>query len=246
MAVPQGPVQITCEDLTELPKTLPDFKKDEFEDTCKRRFFFGLGFDPYGGVAGLYDLGPIGCQIKTNVIALWRKHFILEESMLEVDTTALTPFDVFKTSGHTDRFTDVMIRDKKTSQAVRADKYIEDWCKAKLTGKKEKLTDEKRAAITSLQARVDGMTKEEIAKVIEEFGIKSESGNDFTEPYDYNLMFPTPIGPEGDRTAFLRPELAQGILLNFKRLLEFNASRMPFAGPASGRRTGTRSPRGTT
>jgi glycyl-tRNA synthetase len=52
-------------------------------------------FDIYGGVAGLYDFGPVGCAIKNNLESFWREHFILEESMLEVNTTCLTPSKVF-------------------------------------------------------------------------------------------------------------------------------------------------------
>lgn len=56
-----------------------------------------------------------------------------------------------------------------------------------------------------------------------QFNFKSPvTGNDLTEPIAFNLMFPTLIGPTGDFKAYLRPETAQGIFVNFKRLLEFN------------------------
>jgi hypothetical protein len=48
------------------------------------------------GVAGLYDYGPVGCAVKANFISTWRQHFVLEESMLEVDCTSLTPHAVLK------------------------------------------------------------------------------------------------------------------------------------------------------
>ena len=49
--------------------------------------------------------------------------------------------------------------------------------------------------------------------------IKSpETGNDLSEPYEFNLMFPTPIGPGGYLQGYLRPETAQGIFLNYKYL----------------------------
>lgn len=62
----------------------------------KRRFFYGLAFDIYGGVAGLYDLGPMGCALQSNILAEWRQHFILEEQMLEISATMLTPERVLK------------------------------------------------------------------------------------------------------------------------------------------------------
>ena len=70
------------------------------EELVKKRFFYAPAFSIYGGVAGLYDYGPPGCALQANMLNLWRQHFILEEGMLEVDTTILTPHDVLKTSGH--------------------------------------------------------------------------------------------------------------------------------------------------
>ena len=59
----------------------------------------GRRLSPYHtilGVAGLYDYGPTGCAIKANLLSEWRKHFVLEENMLEVDCSALTPEPVLK------------------------------------------------------------------------------------------------------------------------------------------------------
>ena len=53
----------------------------------------------------------------------------------------------------------------------------------------------------------------------------------FTE---FNLMFQTHIGPSGAVKGFLRPETAQGIFVNFKRLLEFNQGKLPFAAAQIG------------
>ena len=217
-----------------LPDKLPAFKRADFEDTCKRRFLYGLGFDCYGGVGGLYDFGPVGCQVKANFINLWRQHFVIEENMLEVDTTCMTPEEVFKVSGHTQKFTDVMVQDSATGDLFRVDKYLEEWGEKKLADKKAKLTDEQRADIKKLIITADGMSIPEFKAALSKFEVKSPQGNSFGEPKDFNLMFPTPIGPAGDRLGYLRPELAQGILLNFKRLLEFNAGNMPFAGAAIG------------
>lgn len=56
-----------------------------------------------------------------------------------------------------------------------------------------------------------------------------ESGNELTPPEPFNLMFKTSIGPQGSVESFLRPETAQGIFVNFAKLLEFNGGRMPIA-----------------
>lgn len=47
-------------------------------------------------------------------------------------------------------------------------------------------------------------------------------------------MFETQIGPTGKVLGYMRPETAQGMFVNFKRLLEFNGGRMPFAAAQIG------------
>ena len=59
--------------------------RPKMEDLLKRRFFYDQSFSIYGGVNGLYDFGPMGCAMKANLIAEWRRHFIFEEQMLEID-----------------------------------------------------------------------------------------------------------------------------------------------------------------
>jgi glycyl-tRNA synthetase len=68
----------------------------EMQNLLKRRFFYDQSFSIYGGVNGLYDYGPVGCAIKANILAIWRQHFILEERMLEIDSSILTPEIVLK------------------------------------------------------------------------------------------------------------------------------------------------------
>ncbi len=77
------------------------------------------------GVQGLYDFGPTGCAVKSNILAAWRQFFVLEEQLLEVDCTMLTPENVLKTSGHVERFTDYMVKDAKNGECFRADHLIE-------------------------------------------------------------------------------------------------------------------------
>ncbi|KAG5490276.1 hypothetical protein JKF63_00396 [Porcisia hertigi] len=216
-----------------LPAKLEGFVRAEFEDTCRRRFFYGLAFDPYGGTSGLYDLGPTMCSMKSNMLHFWRQHFVLEESMCEVDTTCLTPEEVFKASGHVTRFNDVMVRDTVTGECIRADKFLEEWSEVQLA--KDDITAEKKDEFLHLLHDAAGMNPSQIKEVMEKYAIKSPKGNPFSDPFPFNLMFATQIGPEGDRVGYMRPELAQGIILNFKRLMDSgNAQRMPFAGACIG------------
>merc|ERR1719175_321825 len=79
------------------------------------------------------------------------------------------------------------------------------------------------------------MTKDEMAAVLKKFNIRSPvTNNELSEPIEFNLMFQTNIGPSGAVKGFLRPETAQGIFVNFKRLLEFNQGRLPFAAAQIG------------
>jgi glycyl-tRNA synthetase len=71
--------------------------------------------------------------------------------------------------------------------------------------------------------------------VIEELKIKApDTNNDLSKAVPFNLMFETQIGPTGTQKGYLRPETAQGIFINFRRLLEYNNGRMPFAAAQIG------------
>lgn len=66
------------------------------EDLLKRRFFYDQSFAIYGGITGQFDFGPMGCAFKANLLQAWRQFFVLEEQMLEVDCSILTPEPVLK------------------------------------------------------------------------------------------------------------------------------------------------------
>ncbi len=203
------------------------------EDLLKRRFFYDQSFAIYGGVSGQYDFGPMGCAMKANLINAWRSFFILEEQMLEVDCTMLTPEPVLKASGHVDKFADLMVKDMKNGECFRLDHLI----KAHLEKvKSEKKTSvEKKARCDDVIVKLEGMGKAEMAAIMAEFDMKSPlTGNELSEPMEFNLMFQTNIGPTGLLKGFLRPETAQGIFVNFKRLLEFNQGKLPFAAAQIG------------
>ena len=94
------------------------FDRQLFESVIKRRFFFTEAFEIYrlspnfkGDNRGLFDYGPPGCALQANIVDAWRKHFVLEENMLELDCTVVTPELVLKTSGHVDKFADWMCKD---------------------------------------------------------------------------------------------------------------------------------------
>ena len=89
--------------------------------------------------------------------------------------------------------------------------------------------------ISTILSQLDGLNKEEMAGILTEFKIVSPiTGNPLTPPLEFNLMFSTLIGPTGTVKGYLRPETAQGIFVNFKRLLEFSQGKLPFAAAQIG------------
>lgn len=246
------------------PSKTGQFERYQIEDVIKKRFFYGPAFDIYGAVSGLYDYGPAGCALQANIVDTWRKHFIINDSMLEVDTTCLTPAEVFKTSGHVDKFADWMCKDPASGEIFRADHLVEEVLEARLKGHAEATgatlvaveeSDDKKkrkkkvkqitaiklddATVTEYEetlAKIDGYSGPELGQLIEKYDVRNP-GNDgkLNPPIQFNLMFDTQIGPTGQFKAYLRPETAQGQFLNFSKLLEFNNARMPFASASIGK-----------
>ncbi|KAM7037219.1 glycine--tRNA ligase [Passerculus sandwichensis] len=205
----------------------------KMEDTLKRRFFYDQAFSIYGGVSGLYDFGPVGCALKNNIIQAWRHHFIQEEQILEIDCTMLTPEPVLKTSGHVDKFADFMVKDVKNGECFRADHLLKAHLQKLMSDKK--CTAEKKAEMENVLTQLDNYGQQELADLFVNYNVKSPvTGNDLSPPVSFNLMFKTSIGPGGNMPGYLRPETAQGIFLNFKRLLEFNQGKLPFAAAQIG------------
>ncbi|KAL1523968.1 hypothetical protein AB1Y20_018884 [Prymnesium parvum] len=202
--------------------------RENLDDLIKRRFFFRQAFEIYGGVGGFYTYGPPGAAVKQNLISLWRNHFVIEENLLEVDDTCIMPHDVLFTSGHVERFNDFIVKDAKDPKIFfRADKLLEDVMEQRLNEKG--VSDEMKQELTKVKNQADAYSKDELWAVFQKYQIKSpDTKNDLTEPQEFNLMFPTPIGPLGGKGGYLRPETAQGIFLNFKFCLEQNANNMPF------------------
>ena len=243
-------------------KTGQSLDRPTLDSMLRRRLFYTPAFEVYNGVAGLYDYGPPGCSLQANIIDTWRKHFVLEEDMLEVDCTMLTPEVVLKTSGHVDKFADWMCKDPKTGEIFRADHLVEEVLEARLKGDKEargekvEVNEEKEAKkkrkakdtkavklddavikeYEEMLAQIDNFGGEELGLLIKKYDIRNPtSGGEVQPPVAFNLMFQTAIGPSGQLAGYLRPETAQGQFLTFQKLLEFNQQSMPFASACIGK-----------
>ncbi|KAF7315087.1 Glycine-tRNA ligase [Mycena indigotica] len=256
-------VHASAPEMTSVNKTAHPFDKIRFDALLNRRFFYAPAFEIYGGVAGLYDYGPPGSSLQANIIAEWRRHFIVEEAMYELDTTIMTPAPVFEASGHVARFADWMVKDTGNGEVLRADHLVKNVLEARLEGDREargaalapapdkdkdkkkkkqqkttavKLEDAVVAEYESILAQLDNYSGPELGQLMKTHTITNpSSGNPVGEPQQFNLMFASSIGPTGQHPGFLRPETAQGHFLNFNRLLEFNNGRVPFASAQVGR-----------
>lgn len=209
------------------------FNRKTFDEMVLRKMFVIPSFEIHGGVKGLFDLGPPACALKAAMIDCWRKHFVLNENMLEMECTCLTPDVVLQTSGHVDRFTDLMVKDIETGECFRADKLLEDAIDDLLERNPTMPTDERESHLR-IQRQADAFKPEEIDELLTRYGCKGPSGNPYSSAFPFNLMFKTSIGPEGTSVGYLRPETAQGLFVNFRRLLDYNAQKMPFAAAQIG------------
>ena len=187
---------------------------DDIVSLAKRRGFIYQGSEIYGGLAGTWDYGPLGVQLKRNITDLWWKFFVQNrDDMYGIDSAILMNPKVWVASGHVDTFHDPLIEDVKTKKRYRLDHLLED-----------------------NDVNPEGMTIDQMTAVIKEKGIKSPDGNEFGSATQFNLMFKTQIGPaveldkNGNPTneVFLRPETAQGMFTNFKNVVDSFSPDLPF------------------
>ena len=175
---------------------------------CKRRGFIYQGSDVYGGLSGTWDYGPLGVQLKRNIMNLWWRMFVDErDDIYGVDAAILMNPKVWKASGHVDTFVDPLCEDTVNHRRYRTDHILKD------NG-----------------IDVDGLTMDQMDEVIAEKGIKSPDGNPLSKSRTFNMMFKTSVGAteSEDSVAYLRPETAQGIFTNFKNVVDSFYPDLPF------------------
>jgi glycyl-tRNA synthetase len=189
---------------------------------CKRRGFVFPGSEIYGGLANTYDYGPLGAELLFNIKNLWWKHFVNGRGdILGLHSGVIMNPKVWESSGHTASFTDVLVDCKECQNRTRADHLIENHFEKK--GK---------------EIKVEGFSVEEIKKIIQKEKIPCPSCKKFnwTDPRKFNLLFETHIGivPETRSLAYLRGEIAQGMFVNFKNVLDSLSPDLPFGLAQSG------------
>ncbi len=162
---------------------------------------------------GFYDYGPLGVELKHNIIEKWRKIFIYpyQDFIYEIETPIIMPEIVFQASGHLEHFTDFVVECTKCGRKYRADHLIE-----------EEL--EKRG----IKIRTEGMSETELQRLIQEHGIKCPAcGGELGQIGRFNLLFRTVIGPYSNNVGYIRPETAQGMFVSFPRVFELAGRKLP-------------------
>ncbi len=190
-------------------------------DVSKRRGFIFPSSEIYGGMANTYDFGPYGAALKENIRRLWWRKFVeSREDIYGIDSSIIVNPKVWEASGHVANFGDVMVEDVKTHKRYRADHLIEDHFEKK-----------------GETIKVDGKTAEELNEIITSEKIKSPEGNNLSKARKFNLLFRTEIGIiEGEgATAYLRGEIAQGLFINFKNILDSIHPKLPFGIAQTGK-----------
>ena len=166
---------------------------------CKRRGIIFPGSEIYGGIGSVYDYGHYGVLLKNNVKRLWWEANVLgRDDIVGLDSAILMHPKVWEASGHVSSFSDPLIECKSCHQRFRADHLFEG-----------KFGEVKT---------IDGKPR------------CPNCEGELTEEKKFNLMFKTHLGPVENSAsiAYLRPETAQGIFVDFKTIITTYAKKVPF------------------
>lgn len=104
---------------------MPQDIYDKIMMVAKRRGFIYPSFEIYGGIAGFYDYGPLGSQLKNNVENLWRRFYLLQDNCIEINTPTITLYEVLKASGHVEEFTDLTVDCSRCKRSYKVEDIIE-------------------------------------------------------------------------------------------------------------------------
>ena len=190
---------------------------DVFENVmelAKRRGFIWPTSECYGAVAGFIDYGPLGAMMKRRVENIWRDFYIVQEGYYEIECPTIAQEAVFIASGHVKGFSDKMCQCPHCREYLRADHVAEA---GNIRNASTLNNEDLSAAITTCTCLACG----EVLGCVEVF--------------NFNLMFPTTIGPGSQRVGYLRPETAQGMFVDFSRLLRFYRDKLPFGAVQIGK-----------
>lgn len=216
---------------------------------CKRRGFVFQSSEIYGGYNGFFDYGPLGVELKNNIKQAWWKDMVhRRDDIVGLDSTIIHHPMTWKASGHVDNFTDPLVDCKESKMRYRADQlfFAPVVVAGETIGYVSVLEDE------SMQAQAEEAARDlkrklakqgEMAPIVlkdyteakpEEYALipspATGKPGSLTPPRAFNMMFQTYVGALRDETAiaYLRPETAQGIFINFKNIVDTGRVKVPF------------------
>jgi len=225
---------------------------DDIVALCKRRGFIFPASEIYQGINGFWDYGPLGIELKNNLRDAWWNGMVRTPPLgpdgqplqiVGIDTSIIQNPKVWEASGHVGGFSDPMLDDRKTKARYRYDHLRVLRSKdaaanlpmfAFMEGEPE-VAQKKLKKLGSRAGAPDQweelpLTDLPIAELARVVGPDVTEAGTLTEPRQFNLMFQTYVGAiqSEDSKAYLRPETAQGIFLNFKNVVDTQRVKVPF------------------
>ena len=203
----------------------------------KQRGFIFQSSEIYGGLGSTWDYGPLGVELKRNIKNLWWKDMITaRNNVVGMDASILMHPKVWEASGHVENFHDPLVDNKISKKRYRLDHLLEDQSDDVVSALLHKLNlTEGADTEATIQAIVAGLLENEESSgaLIVECGVidpHTKEVGDWTNTRQFNLMFKTHIGPVADSSsiAYLRPETAQGIFVNYLNVQSTSRQKLPF------------------
>jgi len=223
---------------------------------CKRRGFIFPASEIYGGLNGFWDYGPLGIQLKNNIRDSWWHRMVkcppigpdgTPVDIVGLDSSIIQNPKTWEASGHVGGFSDPMVDCKKTKSRYRADKAFVVRFQSENTEEEviwlaveadstETAVPEAEASLTKKQKKRLGespaVAVHDQVTLPEDWPRLSPACQEdtLTEPREFNLMFETYVGAirDNDAKAYLRPETAQGIFLNYRNIVDTMRVKVPF------------------
>ncbi len=216
---------------------------------AKRRGFVFQSSEIYGGLNGFIDYGPLGEELKRNIRDCWWRDMVhRRDDVVGVETSIIMHPKVWQASGHVEGFTDPLVDCKVSKQRFRADQlfFAAVVVDGKTVGYVSALESEKTAEELQ-QAAEQLKRKKAIQGTLEPVKVREfteatpdeiplipspatgEPGS-LTPPRAFNMMFETNVGALKDASsvAYLRPETAQGMFVDFKNVVDTTRVKLPF------------------
>jgi len=186
----------------------PD-KYEKVSALARRRGFFWPSYEIYGGVSGFINWGPLGSVMKRKIEDKFRDIFLRRLGLYEIETPIISPESVFRASGHLKSFREPMVECSSCRRKFRADHLLQE--------------------LTDLPSQeTEKMDLKEIGEALKRYGVKCpECGGELSNPQYFLTMFKTNIGPYSDAIGYGRPEAAQSVFVEFRRLYEQVRERLP-------------------